>query len=165
MQSSEITSVMLEVTWQWRNSKRIKKKSKNSIHIPENTCQIYCSPDQWKREKKPGITIQESERERGANTSELPGSGRTKTKTKPFLYLTGIHGRRLGISLYFWRSCHKQIWKEFYELSDPKMSVKVESYWCLFKKKLSQKVEERIRWIWQRGGNSSVHIHLDDQKI
>lgn len=43
LQPSEITSVMMEVTWQWRNSKRTKVNSKSSIHIPENKTDLLFS--------------------------------------------------------------------------------------------------------------------------
>lgn len=88
---------MMEVTWQWRNSKRIKETSKSSIHILENKMDLLLS----RLMKKTGKTWDNHTRVKTINmhTYKLAARVRNDMKAKPFPYLTGTHSRRLGISL------------------------------------------------------------------
>lgn len=59
---------MMEVTWQWRNSKRIKENNKSSIHIPENKMDVLFSR-LMKKTRKTWKNHQESKQEIRSHTS------------------------------------------------------------------------------------------------
>lgn len=120
---------LLQSWWKWLGNGETAKKLRkitNFTHILEHKTGLLFSGIM----KKIGETWNNCIRVKTRNTCTCKLASRVrkdKNEIKAFHCLTGTHSKKLGIFLYFWRSYHKQMWKEFDEPSDPETNERVEN--------------------------------------